>query len=238
MGKTRRFIACSDAVRENLVREQGVAGTGIETVHESIPVDGVRPERCREQILHELNLPAEAQVVIGVGTVGWRKGTDIFIQLARAVCQQCNRARFVWVGGGPSAEFEYDVRTSGLRENMRFVGARRVSADYLAASDVFALVSREDPYPLVCLEAAALGKPIVCFAGAGGAPEFVEQDCGFVVPYLDITAMAERVASLLDSAESRRTAGEAARCKVAERHDISLAAPRILKIIERTIAEN
>jgi glycosyltransferase involved in cell wall biosynthesis len=106
----------------------------------------------------------------------------------------------------------------------------------LAAADVFALTSREDPYPLVCLEAAALGKPIVCFAGAGGAPEFVEQDCGFVVPYFDVTAMAGRIASLLESADCRIKMGAAARRKVAERHDISVAAPRILEIIERTIA--
>jgi glycosyltransferase involved in cell wall biosynthesis len=88
------------------------------------------------------------------------------------------------------------------------------------------------------LEAAALEKPIICFAGAGGMPEFVEDDCGFVVPYLDITAMAERVACLLDSPECRLKMGEAACRKVAQRHDISVAAPRIMEIIERTIAES
>ena len=98
------------------------------------------------------------------------------------------------------------------------------------------LTSREDPYPLVCLEAAAVAKPIVCFAGAGGMPEFVEEDCGFVVPYLDIMAMADRVGLLLDSLECRITMGAAARRKVTRRHDISRAAPRIMEVIERTIA--
>ena len=31
----------------------------------------------------------------------------------------------------------------------------------------------------------------VCFGEAGGAREFVEEDAGFVVPYLDVPAMAE-----------------------------------------------
>jgi glycosyltransferase involved in cell wall biosynthesis len=87
----------------------------------------------------------------------------------------------------------------------------------------------------VCLEAAALAKPIVCFAGAGGMPEFVEEDCGFVVPYLDLTAMADSIVSLLDSSESRTTLGAAARRKVTERHDINRTAPRILEIMERTL---
>jgi glycosyltransferase involved in cell wall biosynthesis len=80
-------------------------------------------------------------------------------------------------------------------------------ADYMAAADVFVLTSREDPYPLVCLEAAALEKPIVCFEGGGGTPEFVEADCGFVVPYLDIIGMADRVISLLDSPDCRDNLG-------------------------------
>jgi glycosyltransferase involved in cell wall biosynthesis len=84
------------------------------------------------------------------------------------------------------------------------------------------------------LEAAALGKPIVCFAEAGGMPEFVEEDCGFVVPYLDVAAMAERVVCLLESRECRLKMGEAARHKITERHDVSVAGPQIVNIIERT----
>jgi hypothetical protein len=62
------------------------------------------------------------------------------------------------------------------------------------------------------------------------------EDCGFVVPYLDIMAMAESVVVLLDSPESRVWMGAAARRKVAQRHDISGTPPRIAEILERTIA--
>ena len=88
------------------------------------------------------------------------------------------------------------------------------------------LTSREDPYPVVCLEKAALEKPIVCFANAGGASAFVEEDHGFVVPYLDGPAMADRIVPLIDSADRRRTMGTAARRKATERHDVSRAGAR------------
>ena len=165
-------------------------------------------------------MPDDAVLIVGGGTASWRKGTDLFIHLARAVCQRRSRAYFAWIGGGSTWEFEHDVRVCGLAERIRFTGAVVKPADYLAAADIFVLTSREDPYPLVCLEAAALGKPIVCFEGAGGAPEFVEEDCGFVVPYLDIMEMADRVVSLLDSPDCRLTFGSTARSKVAQRHDI------------------
>jgi glycosyltransferase involved in cell wall biosynthesis len=108
-------------------------------------------------------------------------------------------------------------------------------ADYFAAMDVFVLPSREDPFPLVCLEAAAAGRPIVCFENAGGMPEFVEDDCGFVVPYMDIEAFAERLTRLIDDSQLRTRMGEAARNKVRSRHNVAVAAPLLFDAMQRTL---
>jgi glycosyltransferase involved in cell wall biosynthesis len=237
LAQTHQFIACANVVKENLIQKHRILSERVATVYESIAVDQVRSDRTRQQVLEELRVPASGALFIGGGSHNWRKGADLFVQLARIVSRRRPNAYFVWIGGSARdvIEIEHDVRLAGLAENVRFTGAVPKSADYFAAADVFVLTSREDPYPLVCLEAAALAKPIVCFAGAGGMPEFVEDDCGFVVPYLDLTAMAERIVSLLDSPESRTTLGAAARRKVTERHDINRTAPRILEIMERTL---
>ncbi len=83
----------------------------------------------------------------------------------------------------------------------------------------------------MCLEAASLAKPILCFDRAGGEREFVEDDCGFVVPYLEVEAMAERILQLVASDELRQRMGERAKAKVRERHSTSVSAPRILEVI-------
>jgi glycosyltransferase involved in cell wall biosynthesis len=240
LSQAKRFIACSDAVRENLIRRHGIMPDRIETVHAAIPVEEVRSKRTRAEILQELQLPDDALLVAACGYLYWGKGADLFVQLARRICRQCSNAYFAWIGPSDPQEvarFRHDVRLLGLEQRVRLTGAVRRTADYLAATDVFVLTSREDSFPLVCLEAAALGKPIVCFREAGGVPEFVEHDCGFIVPYLDVAAMSESVICLLDSRECRLKTGEAARRKVMQRHDISVAAPRIMDIIERTAAD-
>ena len=235
LSQAKQFIACSGAVRENLIHRHRITPNRIETVHESIPVSEVRSMRTRAEILQELQLPDDALLVAASGRLYAGKGADLFVQLARTVCQQCSNAYFVWIGPPEEAAwFEHDVRLLGLEQKVRLTGTVRRSADYLAAAEVFVLTSREDSFPLVCLEAAALRKPIVCFGDAGGMPEFVEEDCGFVVPYLDVAAMSHRVTWLLGSPECRLKMGEAARRKVIERHDVSIAAPRIMDIIERT----
>lgn len=237
-GRTRRFVACSNAVRQNLVVRRAVNAERIETVHESIPVTEVRAKRNCREVLRELGVPESAMLVLGCGTMDWRKGSDLFIQLARILTRRRDDVYCAWVGGFPVEvpRFEHDVRLAGLAGRVHYTGMVASSADYLAAADVFVLTSREDPYPLVGLEAAAVGKPIVCFADAGGMPEFVEDDCGFVVPYLDVETMGQRVLQLLDSEECRLGKGKAAQRKVSARHDINVAAPKIAEIIERTIA--
>ena len=238
LSATRRFIACSQAVKKNLICHHGVASDRVEVVYESIAVGNVRASRSRADVLRELGFPTDAQLVVGSGNAIWNKGADVFVQLGRIVCQQRSRAHFAWVGDtGEIPQFEHDLRMLGLAERIRFTGLVGKPADYFAAADVFVLTSREDSFPLVCLEAAALGKPIICFADAGGMPEFVEDDCGSVVPYLDVEAMANRVIALLNSPECSLAMGANARRKVAERHDVDTAAPLINEIIERTIAQ-
>jgi len=125
-----------------------------------------------------------------------------------------------------------DIQKLGLQSRVRFVGLVENPLHYFAAADAFALTSREDPFPLVCLEAASTGCPIVCFDKAGGANELVEDDAGIVVPYLDVQRMAESLHFLIREPEIRKQLGRRAREKVLERFDISVGAPKLLKIIE------
>lgn len=238
LAKSNRFIACSQAVQKSLETVQGVAARRIETVHESIPVETVRAEWTKEQVFAKLGISEGMSLVAGGGAHAWRKGADVFVLLAQTVIREKPNTYFAWIGGVSDdiERIRYDIQRANLAGRMFVTGPVKNAADYLAAADMFVLTSREDPYPLICLEAAALGKPVVCFAGAGGMPEFVERDCGFVVPYLDVRVLAERVISLVNSPELRCRMGTAAEQKVTCRHDISVAAPRVMEIIERTIA--
>ena len=236
--RTTQFIACSHAVATNLSVNFGVDEARIDTVHEAIPVAEVRAGRSRDAVLRELDIPQHALIVAGSGNLSWIKGHDIFVRLAHIMSRRCRGIYFVWVGGGSAwdrAQFEHDIRLANLTGLVRVTGTVRNPADYLAAADVFVLTSRQDSFPLVALEAAAVGKPIVCFAGAGGLPEFVEDDCGCLAPYLDAEAMANRLTFLLASPDCRNRMGGAARRKVGERHDINIAAPKIARVIERTL---
>jgi glycosyltransferase involved in cell wall biosynthesis len=233
------FIAASEAVASNLVRQYGVAPEKIHQVYEAIAQPILRPEpRAAVELRARLGIPAEAFVVGGCGTVDWRKGPDIFLQVARSLAEQAlpRPVHFVWVGGEPVSwernVLEHDVARMGLSERVHLVGPQVEPAPYFSLFDVFVLTSREDPFPLVCLEAAALGIPIICFADAGGMPEFVGEDAGFVVPYLDVARASDRVRLLATAEELRVRLGRCAAERV-KKHDVLVIGPKIASVLDR-----
>ena len=130
---------------------------------------------------------------------------------------------------------QHDVGALGLGDRVRFIGPVEDPSPLLAAIDVFVCPSRSDPFPLACLEAAAHGKPVVCF-DAGGMTEFLAPDERLVVPYLDVDAMAGRIVELLRSESERKLLGERLAARVRERHSVDTSAPLLLDQIEQALS--
>ena len=243
IGRTDRFLAVSQAVRQNLIENHDVDPAVIDLVPEFLtcPVDvrGRRAEVSRA-VRRELGVDNASRLVSAVGTLDWRKGPDLFLQIAKLTISQSDApVQFLWIGGDPSSlygqQLQYDMGKAGVGQRLRLLGIRNDVADLLAASDVLLLTSREDPYPLVVLEAAAMGTPTVCFASAGGASEFVDTDSGMVAPYLDVPAAADCIQRLLADPRLCQSLGIRAAAKVRERHDSSVVCPQLLRLMENTI---
>ena len=233
---TRHYFAASRAVKEQLVQSQMIPAAKVSVVHEFIRfADSIAP---RKRLRAELNIPADAYVVIGAGIGTWRKGIDLFVDVAAQMRLRApgSDILFVWLGGWDTPESQTtitdQVREKGLDGVMRFEGHVDNPLDYFAAADVFALTSREDPYPLVCLEAASAGIPVVCFEKAGGMPEFVEHDAGGVVSYLNVAAMADALNLLRCDLPLRSEFGQRAAEKVRQRHGVDRAASFLREKIE------
>ncbi len=233
------FIAVSNAVKENLIRNHKIPGEKIDVIHGFIdPTNNIEKNTLRKK----MNIPEDGIIVGGSGAEIWRKGKDLFIQLAINVFNRCKNLPiyFVWLGGENDSEDSYrilhDLKKANLTDKVFFLPEVSNPLDYYTDFDMFAMVSREDPYPVVNIEVASLGKPILCFNNAGGSPELVEEDSGFVVPYLDVEAMAEKVIQLCKNKNLRKQLGDQAANKVRDRHSILTTAPKILKIINNFLA--
>lgn len=202
------FIAASVLVRDELVDLWGIDVERIDVVYEFTrikAVGSVHPVGERA-VLH----------VGGSGTAHWRKGDDLFLQLALHMRKHHPTVpvHFTWVGFMSHRQqgiLDGDLRKTGLGDRVRFIGATKDPQDTYASFDLFALTSREDPFPLVCIEVGMLGRPILCFDKATGTAEVLNQGGGQVVPYLDVGAMADAIAAYHHDRSRLQREGERAR---------------------------
>jgi glycosyltransferase involved in cell wall biosynthesis len=237
---TRHFIAAAEAVARNLRTNHGVDPTRLTVIHEHIArLPAPRDPATRAQERRRLGLAADAFVIGSCGAEYWRKGRDLIPGLIRAVQRRLpeRSVRFLWIGtpGRPEEErsLHHDLRHTGTAEAYLATGELADPFPTYTALDAFTLLSRDDPFPLACLEAAASGAPVVCFENAGGMPEFTARGTGLSVPYLDLEAMAEALAQIARHSDRASAFASRGREDVSAHHLPAHTGPRILDVLAR-----
>lgn len=250
LDQTTRFVACSDAVRDHLTKDLGVAKARVSLVHAAINTDPtLQPLGPQERaaVRRQLGLVEDKPLIFGCGVgMPYRKGADLFIKVARQFRRQSPLdCHFYWIGDFDKGHYDpehgrWGDHLEGLSEAeceyITFLGEKSEPRRYLQAADLFLLPSREDPFPLVALEAAECGLPIICFQNAGGMTRFVARDAGYVVPFEDTDAMARRVKTLVEDYEKRNRLGSQARAKLLAHFTSDITSPQILSVC-RTVAK-
>jgi glycosyltransferase involved in cell wall biosynthesis len=238
-----RYAAVSEGVARNLVAGHGIAPAAVDLCPPFLDAGRFRavPAAAVARARRRLGGLGRRIVVGACGTLWPYKGPDLLIDLAAAHTRAAGRAdvRFAWIGGDwRSAEgctLARRVAAEGLDDIVTIVPEVADPRPYLRALDVFALTSREDPFPLVAVEAAALGKPIVCF-GTGGAPELVRAAGGVVVPPFDVGAMADAVDQLARHPDRRAEVGERGAAYVDAELGIDAGGDRLIAAMRRAAA--
>lgn len=235
------LIAVSQAVRRNLHARHAVPLDRISVAFGACDVE----ERLapRDELRRRINAAGTDAIVCGCGTMDWRKGYDLFVQTAFTVCQRRRRCdiKFVWIGSPVTIEtgieYDYEIELLGLEQNFFRTGEVDFPSRYFAEADVFFLSSREDPFPLVMLEAARQGLPILCFENSGGAMEFVDSEIGATVPLLHVDAAADAIIDLVDNGAATRKKGAAAALR-ARSYTVERMCEDIYRVVLRIVGND
>lgn len=159
----------------------------------------------RDRMRGSLNVGDEF-VFLAALRLEWVKGVDALLEAVAAVHRQQPDVRLIIAGDGSlRADLERLASSLGLDDGtVRFIGLRTDVPQLMSACDALVLPSRWEGLPMVLLEAAALGLPVVA-TGVGGNTEIVKDGKnGFVVPPNDAGSLAKAMLQMLRSTPAER----------------------------------
>ena len=176
----------------------------------------------------ELGIPDDYKIILGSGTVDYRKGCDLFVQTAIKLFQDNPDIKvcFVWLGklGASKADLEFqqwlrqDLKMAEIEDKVKFIGSRDVVDNYFNAADVFLLTSRLDPFPCVVLEALAAELPVIFFDKATGSVDVLDEGISIKVPYLSTSELVHAIKGLIWDEEKLNVMGKSASDKVERKY--------------------
>lgn len=218
-------IAVSAFVKSSLVAG-GAAEPSTHIVLNAIDLERWQPSEDAQVIRDEFNIDASQPVVATVCRLFPEKGPEELIRAIAEVRTQIPDVQLLVVGTepNPAAGFrdrlEQLVDELDLTSNVHFLGRREDVPAIMAACDVFAMPSFEEPFGLVFGEAMAMERPVVALDN-GGTREVVEHGKqGLLSAHGDHDGLVANLQTLLSDDALRRRMGQAGRQRVLDEFQI------------------
>lgn len=237
-------VAAVSAFTERRVVELGVPPERIVRLPPAIDAAPFLREVDVEPLRRRLGI-RPGPVLLTHGRLDPRKGHDVVLAALPALLAKEPTLTYVITGTGPTEpELRRLVTERGLEGAVVFGG--RVAPEHVPAlyrlADVFLMVSRQigsnvEGFGIVCLEAAAAGRPVVAGRSGGTADAVEDGVTGLLVSPTDVGAVTSAVLGLLGDETRRRDMGERGRRRVLAEFDRDAFARRVESLMEAVSRE-
>ena len=229
-GLVDHMTIISQAAADRFVGERIVPGRLLTVIANGVDTDRMRnlPPEGRAALRGEMSVGDQQFVWLAVGRFEVAKDYPNMLRAFGDVRAREPRAVLVIVGQGSlQAEAEALTAELGLREAVRFLGARDDVPAVMSAADGYVMSSAWEGMPMVLLEAAAAGLPIVATAVGGNVEVVRDGESGFLVPARDSGVLRAGMLRLMAlPEEQRRAMGERGREHVRANYGLQRVAER------------
>ena len=224
-----RMTIVSQAAFDRFVTEGIVPRELLRVVPNGVDTDRFRniPAGARESVRGSLGLGGEF-AWLAVGRFAVAKDYPTMLRACAKVREQQPEAVLLLVGRGSlQEETETLVRDLGIAGGVRFLGVRSDVAEVMSAADGYVMSSAWEGMPMVLLEAAAAGLPIVATRVGGNHEVIREEESGFLVAPRDPEALGLAMLRLGGMPEAaRRAMGQRGREHIRAHYDLGRVAER------------
>jgi len=185
-----------------------------------------------------LGVPPGHKVITFLGRLNPVKALDVLIRAMAepSLKEQAFQLLLAGPDDGVEASLRLMVNALNLKDRVRFLGKvdSQERQTLLAASDILALVSRDENFGNSAVEAMLAGVPVLLSQHVGISREVLADGAGVVVP-LSAEAIAQGLRSMLSDPQRLRAMGKIAADSSRGRYDIALVAQKMASAYENIL---
>jgi glycosyltransferase involved in cell wall biosynthesis len=193
------ITACSQALADELIDRFPEWKDRVRAIHNGLDVERFVAEA---EVATELDSMLKGtRFILNVGTYEAKKGQDVLIRAFERIASRFPDVLLVLVGNMGPTRLALGALVAELRLTERVIFRENVDhaniGAYYRNATVFAMPSRNEPFGIAILEAAAFGVPIVA-SRVGGVPEIIASPrCGMLVEPDDPAQLGQALERLL-----------------------------------------
>jgi len=217
-------IAQSSGMAEDLVENFGFRSEQVTVINNPVaPIFEAEMENESDDIIRE-------NAILYVGRLEQQKGLQM---LLNAFANMSNKSAMLYIVGSGSQKEELEQLALELKINDRvnFIDHTKQIIEYYKKVKVTALSSYFEGFPNVLIESIACGTPVVAYDLPSGPKEIIqENDNGFLVKYLDVQELSEKLDLALDKSWNSYLVK-----KTAERYSAKYIMEKYKKLVEEAL---
>jgi glycosyltransferase involved in cell wall biosynthesis len=219
------FTFITPDVRKEL-DDAGIAASSLHDIPNSVDIVRFFPADAEQQqaMRQKTGLPASGRIVVYTGRLVSYKGLPLLLSVWKEIRCEFADASLLLVGIGGldihncEAQLKAYVEENDLQQCVFFTGSVHNVPDYLRASDVFVLPTKEDAFPGALLEAMACRLPVITTPVGAIKTVIKDGENGLLVQPGSFEQLRQALAALLTDGGLAKKLGEAGRQTVQNRY--------------------
>jgi glycosyltransferase involved in cell wall biosynthesis len=218
LNQTKKIICVSNALKGYLAQ---YGYTHTVTLHNGIDLHFWKEQMRMKDARTALGLPADKTIFLLAGRIGHDKGSTLMNHVLP------ENAHLVIAGSADLSELSHiknritflkDLSQEDMRTLYSAVDVTLVPSIYL------------DPFPTMCLESMACGKPVIATTHGGSKEAVLDTKTGWVIDPLDEQAFRKRMQWCMDHREELPAIGKQARAHMEKHFSLDTYCEELLKI--------
>jgi len=249
------FLPKSDLITANSnstkmkALDAGVSEDKAVVIHPGVDYQAFQTSKSQQELKRKYGYEGR-RVILHAGRLAKRKGALEFIRYCMPdIIEDIPDAMFLLVGANPTDSLAHKENMAGLVKNeierlgfgnhVQMVGKvdQESLVEYYNLCDLFVLPVIPVPgdsegFGIVCIEAAAAGKPVVA-TDIGGIPDSVENGkSGILLPPNDYKGLAREVIRLLKDTQAGRRIGQYGKRRVRQAFDWDMIGNQYVELLQ------